>query len=257
MRNEFSPEPINSKTLLILGGTAVLFLVLAFLALYLFWQTGKPVALWRANGNALDSVGHHNGTLVNVTFTRGMNGQALEFNGSNAYVRGLDSPALRPASVTVEAWVRLDTEVTPVANSPGQQFIIFKKNKMDSMFEGYCLHKNRENGRDFFRFLVSSGSQQVMADSTTDADVDTWYHLAGIYDAKSGDVKLYVNGQLEATSHANFPLNYGRSPLFIGETGQWWDGKFGGAISDVAIYNHARSSREIAADYHAGVHGAY
>jgi Concanavalin A-like lectin/glucanases superfamily len=258
MRNEVSSEPIRTKTLLILGGAAVLFLLLAGLAFFLFWQSRQPVALWRADGNAHDSVGHNNGRPVNVTYTQGVNGLAFEFNGSNAYVRIPDSPALKPPSVTVEAWVRLDTEVTPAANSPGLQFIVFKKNKLDFMYEGYCLQKNRdENGRDFFRFLISSGSQQVMADSITDAEVDKWYHLAGTYDVHSGDLKLYVNGQLQATSHAGFALSYGRSPLFIGQTGEWWDGKFGGAIGEVAIYNRARSLHEIAADYQAGARGAF
>ncbi len=244
------------KIFLIAAAVVVLLLLLAGVGRFLYFEfRGKPaglVAWWRAEGNARDSAGHNDGELVNASFTKGVAGQAFYLNGSNAFVQIPDSPSLKPASVTVEAWVRLDAEVSPVANSPGQQTIVFKKNTQNTMFEGYCLHKNRENGRDFFRFLVSSGSQQEMADSTTDAEEGAWYHLAGTYDYRTGDVKLYVNGVLEATTHAGFALSYGRRPLFIGTTGEWWDGKFDGAIDEVAIYDRALSAREIAALYHAG-----
>ncbi len=247
-----------NKTLIIAASGAVLLFIFAGVGICLFWKSCQPVALWHAEGNARDSTGHNDGRLVNVTFTRGVAGQAFYLNGSNAYVEIPDSRSLKPASITVAAWVRLDAEVTPGANAPGIQTIVFKKNTRDAVFEGYCLQKNEINGRDFFRFLISSSNgQQVVADSTTDAETGIWYHLAGTYDRDNAALKLYVNGRLEGVARADFALNYGRRPIFIGATGEWWDGKFGGAIDEVAIYNRALSAHQIAALYHTGARGEY
>jgi len=61
-----------------------------------------------------------------------------------------DSPSLKPTNVSVEAWVKLDTLVTPGANIPGQQIIVFKKNTRGGNFEGYVLLKDRVGGTDCF-----------------------------------------------------------------------------------------------------------
>ena len=219
-----------------------------------------PVGLvtwWQAEGNANDSMGTNNGVLPNgITFTDGKVGQGFHLNGINQYIQIADSAALKPASVTVEAWVRLDTEVTPGANSPGQEFIVFKKNSRAGNFEGYSLLKNRLSGRDFFRFAItSSAGMQVNADSTMVPQVGVWYHLVGTYDGVTGSLKLYVNGVQEGSANPGFPLDYGTRPVFIGTTAEYWDGKFGGTVDEVSIYNRALSTNEIQAIYNARSNG--
>jgi len=45
------------------------------------------VAWWQAEGNAYDSIGNNNGTLINGTsFTNGEVGQAFSFNGVDNFV---------------------------------------------------------------------------------------------------------------------------------------------------------------------------
>jgi len=194
--------------------------------------------------------------LENVTFTNGMVGQGFYLNGSNADVQIPDSPSLRPANVTVEAWVKLDALASPVAAYPGLQYIVFKKNSRGGNFEGYDLEKNRINGQDVFRFQVTSAAgQQVPAASTTVAQAGIWYHLTGTYDSGTGYVLLYVNGVLEGSAYAGFPLDYDTRPLFIGTTGEGWDGRVQGTVDEVSIYNRALSSNEIASIYNAGSAG--
>ena len=215
------------------------------------------VAWWQAEGNANDSMGTNNGLLTNgITFTDGKVGQGFHLNGINQYIQIADSAALKPASVTVEAWVRLDVQVTPGANSPGQEFIVFKKNSRAGNFEGYSLLKNQVSGRDFFRFAIaSSAGVQVKADSTTVPLVGVWYHLVGTYDGVTGSLKLYVNGVQEGSANPGFPLDYGTRPVFIGTTAEYWDGKFGGTVDEVSIYNRALSTNEIQAIYNARSNG--
>jgi hypothetical protein len=71
------------------------------------------IALWRGETDANDPIGGHHGTFFDKTgvpapapsvTAAGKVGGAFAFDGS-VHVRVLDSPALRPAQLTVEAWV--------------------------------------------------------------------------------------------------------------------------------------------------------
>ncbi len=215
------------------------------------------VGLWRGESNALDSIEGNNGTLENGTYTNGEVGQAFHLNGSNADVNIPDSPSLKPASVTVDAWVKLDALASPVAAYPGLQYIIFKQNSLSGDFEGYNLEKNRINGQDVFRFEASSGGIQTAAASITVPQVGVWYHLAGTFDDATRSLKIYVNGVLEGTATTTYPLDYGAHPLFIGTTGQGFDGRFDGTVDEATVYNRARSDSEIQAIYQQGSAGKY
>ena len=215
------------------------------------------VAHWLGDGEGKDSLGGNNGTLVNVTLTDGLAGQAFHLNGTNAYVQIPDSADLKPKNITVEAWVKFDVQESPDANLPGQQTIVFKLNTREphlGNFTGYCLCKNVNR----FTFCIGSAAgEQVLADSTTAPQVGVWYYLAGTYDSSNGKLKLYVNGVLEGSAHAGFPLNCGKRPLFIGTSGEWWDGKLQGDVDRVAIYNRALSAGEIQSIYKAGGAGKH
>ena len=178
------------------------------------------MGLWRGESNALDSIEGNNGTLENGTYTNGEVGQAFHLNGSNADVNIPDSPSLKPASVTVDAWVKLDALASPVAAYPGLQYIIFKQNSLSGDFEGYNLEKNRINGQDVFRFEASSGGIQTATASITVPQVGVWYHLAGTFDDATRSLKIYVNGVLEGTATTTYPLDYGAHPCLLERPGR-------------------------------------
>jgi hypothetical protein len=260
------PVPAKSRAarnVLVVAATVV---VLAGLGLggwlgYLKYNRGHLpsglVALWSGEGDGKDSLGRNNGTLVNVTLTDGLAGQAFHLNGTNAYVQIPDSADLKPKNITVAAWVKFDVQESPNANLPGQQSIVFKLNTRDPRqgnFTGYNLLKNVNQ----FAFSIgSAGGDQVIANSTTVPQVGVWYFLAGTYDRNSGQLKIYVNGVQEGSAHAQFPLNCGTRPLFIGTTGEWWDGKLQGDVDRVAIFNRALSAGEIQSVYKAGGAGKH
>jgi Concanavalin A-like lectin/glucanases superfamily/Immunoglobulin domain len=83
--------------------------------------------------------------------------------------------------------------------------------------------------------------------------VGTWYHLVGTYDGTT--VRLYVNGVLEGSAYAGFPLDYGTRPVFFGRTGEFWVANFGGSMDEVSIYSRALTADEIQSLYQAGSAG--
>ncbi len=217
------------------------------------------VSWWKGEANAYDSIGTNNGTLSpsGASYAPGMVGQAFRFDGTNGAVQVPDSPTLKPANVTIEAWVWLDPNLP--SNNGGEQ-VVFKKNTWSAFFEGYSLLKDTiDNGdgtsSDYFEFVVSSFGDQVAINSQTIAQRGVWYHLAATYDGN--ETILYVNGAAEASATAGFTLDYDTTPLFIGTTGTWapYLNMFGGIIDEVSIYNRALSSGEIAAIYNAGSAG--
>ncbi len=251
---KFSPGKLLSIGLTILAALAVAAVNLQAAC------TPPPsglVAWWQAEGNANDFTGAHNGALSGsgATYAGGRVGQGFRFDGTNGYVAIPDSAALKPANVTVEAWVWLDPNV-----SPGTEVIVFKKNSWSFLFEGYNLakeHMDNGNGTfsDRFSFVITSGGNQVITRSTTVVQRGVWYHVAGTYDGSKATI--WVNGAAQASNIAGFALDYGTRPVFIGATGEAapYDNFLAGIIDEASIYSRALATNEIAALYSAGSAG--
>ncbi|HWH68088.1 MAG TPA: LamG-like jellyroll fold domain-containing protein, partial [Candidatus Sulfotelmatobacter sp.] len=212
------------------------------------------ISWWPGDTDAKDIVSTNNGTLQNGASINpnGFVGGAFSFDGVNDFVRIPDAPALRPANLTVEAWVLFTSLNSSGNSSAGQQYIVFKQNTRSSNFEGYYLGKTRRTGGDAFTFGVSSAAgQYVGANSTPLIKTGVWYHVAGVRGPNF--IQLYVNGQLASQATVSFAQNYGNYPLYLGTSGQsYWDRKLAGLLDEVSLYSRALTATEIAAIYTAG-----
>src|SRR6185295_20304861 len=124
---------------------------------------------------------------------------------------------------------------------------VFRQNTRSSDFEGFDLSKTRVGSTDVFRFLIASASAQtVEIHSSTTISTGAWYHVAAV--RGSNFMQLYVNGSLERQTNITFAQDYGNFPLYFGTSGQpGWDHKLKGSLDEVALYDHALSSNEVAA----------
>src|SRR5262249_25243293 len=83
----------------------------------------------------------------------------------------------------------------------------------------------------------------------------TWHHVAYTFDGTTQT--LYIDGTPVASGMTGRSISYDSSPFLIGRDIQNGSpyGFLGGVIDEVAIYNRALSSTEIAAVYAAGAAG--
>jgi hypothetical protein len=209
---------------------------------------GRLEADWKLDESggrvALDSSGQG----LNGRFSRepkrveGVMGRAVVFNGKKDYIDFGRSTALRlTGSMTISAWIK------PSA-FPGDDAAIV------SQFQGtfgYQLDTTVDEGPRTIGFKLTNVCGERMARyGATPLAVNSWYHVAGVYDAAARTLHVYLNGQLDdgplsgvitGTQHSS------RSAVYVGKRSDQAGFEFAGAIEDVRIYSLALTSAEVAA----------
>lgn len=179
---------------------------------------------------------HRNGPVHVVP---GVRGNALEFYGEkdsflvcdNATSLGLELNA----GFSVEAWVRR-TDTGTVWDG----IVCFgESNKGWQLFYG-------ERAQSLTLYL-NTDAQGYGSVTGGWVPVDEWMHVAAVFDAEAGRVRLYQNGQLTADQEyrgciANYP-----DALYIGKSTSFH--AFRGVIDEVRIYRRALSAGELQARY--------
>jgi hypothetical protein len=205
------------------------------------------VSWWRAENDATDAIGTNNGTLTNgAAFTSGKVGQAFALDGVNDYVNVPDVPSLRPASVTLEAWVNFSSAsgvqhvfAKALGSTSGDSYILWLQN---GVLNGMIEDINQANSVIGVPFSPVIGS---------------WYHLAFTFDNATKEQWLYLNGVPVATGISNRSIGYDSHPLLLGADIESGNPAFflSGRIDEAAIYGRALTAAEIAGIYGAGPGG--
>ena len=196
-----------------------------------------------ASGNGIT------GTLVSgPTWTAGRNGTGLSFNGSSTYVDLGNPAALQFAgSMTLSAWVYETANVFDdgqiVAKSDGES--------------GWQLKSTPDTGvRTFGIAITNSSGAPIQRYSNTIRALNTWYHVAGVYDAAAQTLSLYVNGNLDNGTLSGAVPSSQRVSTVTANIGRRTGGfNISGIVDDVRIYARALTPAEIQADMNAAVGG--
>jgi hypothetical protein len=140
-------------------------------------------------------------------------------------------------SLTAAAWIK------PESNTASTLYNIV--GKWDTGEEGYMLS---QYGDEIRLYINSTGTYTTT--NAANLATGTWYHVSGVYDAQSGQIRIYINGtEAPSTTTGTIPtaITHTGGSLVIGSahTSTTADGFYDGVIDDTRIYNRALSSTEI------------
>jgi hypothetical protein len=165
--------------------------------------------------------------------------QAFITDGINDYVSILDSPSLRPDSLTIEGWFKF----TAVFPTNTVQILVAKAVGDANTFDNtFAFWVNGSSLRGSVGDLINGYAEAHVDYASFAPQVGLWYHLAYTFDNSTDTENLYVNGQLVATfaQQTRSPV-YDSHPVTLAadlNAGNP-DQTFSGLLDEVAIYSQA------------------
>jgi hypothetical protein len=227
-------------------------LMSVILVLFLFSSSyGGLIGFWPLDEGTGDKVNDAagnfgQGTIYGASFTTGIKGAALSFNGYCTYdpidcqVEYFTIPhddiiySSPTKEITLTFWIKisnLDNSYSP--------FIFVKHNPENS--SGILLGAiNPDNNLEFRVFSPWGGPYLYY----NNPQINTLYHLGLVI--SSSELILYINGQLVDSSpfmginQNTYPFTFGAHPNM--------DNPFSGIIDEIKLYNHALTQDEILND---------
>lgn len=221
-------------------------LFLHFLLASTTWAQAPGTGLilhYSARAPGEDLSGHQNhGEWHSIGIGAGISGiseHSMAFDGSASYIRVPPSPSLTGCrSISIAAW--FNTQSFP--SSTGRSFIVSE----------WFPEKSASVGLVFFwdalSFYLTDGD--VVSGVTMEQFLtkNTWYHLAGVYDAEIGEICLYFNGMLRETRRMNInPFLSPGADLYVGvqNFNSQISNRFPGNLEDLRIYHRPLSGDEV------------
>ncbi|WP_407109569.1 LamG-like jellyroll fold domain-containing protein [Streptomyces sp. DSM 116494] len=208
-------------------------------------KPSAPTAVWQLDENTGTTAANAQGTSHPLTLNteswepKGRNQAAFKGTGSS-YAATPSKVVDTTGSFSVSAWAKLtSTDLSgTIANQNGANVGAF------------ALYHSTPSGKWVFNRYdqdTSSGATIVRAISTTPSVAGAWTHLLAVYDRQAQQLRLYVNGRLEATTPytapwaANGPFEIGR---MMGAAGP--SSYFNGDLDHVQAYNRVVFPDELA-----------
>lgn len=184
------------------------------------------------------------GTLMgNTSWTQGISGTALTFDGVDDFVDILDAPAFDNAPTqgfTYSAWIKATSFPDPQYNMIMGHFLPYV-----GVRGNCCNYRTVVSILTDPDFDPTTNAVQVAAQGATTLAPNTWYHVAATYSAP-GTLSLYINGKLDATLPVTGLIVDANDHFLIGKyTSTNTNYEFTGVIDEVKIYNYALSETEI------------
>lgn len=202
------------------------------------YRSPGPEAVYLLDGDTLDSStnGQHGTAIGGTSFTQGRRGQAASFNGID---RSISIPRTTSDEFTIAFWMRTD-QPGPAGGATPQWW------QGNGLVDG----KVSGVGNDFGISLVDTkvtfgvGSPSVSILGTTDMSDGQWRHVAATRNAWTGEMELFINGRLEASTVGPTGTRDEAPALRIGSL-QSGVNHFEGSIDDVRIHNRVLDPSEI------------
>jgi hypothetical protein len=179
------------------------------------------------------------GTITGATWTtQGRFGNALSFNGVNAWVTVPSNAVLNlTTAMTLEAWV------FPTVQGGLWHNVLIKERTGG---EVYNLYANTDTGVPAaFAVRSAAPAAPVGTAGVSPIPLNAWTHLAVTYDGAM--LRLYVNGTQVGSTAMTGSMVTSTGALRIGGNSIWGE-YFQGQIDEIRIYNRALTQPQIQAD---------
>ena len=204
----------------------------------------NTVAFYPFNGDAKDLSGNgKNGTVKgDVKWSPGKFGQAIELNGTNAWVEVPELGSFK--DITIAEWVNATGRV-------GQWRVIYTDNGWS---EGFVHHQLYTDNLIGFSIHSNTGGNDSKSKFVFDnSQLNKWHHLATVYSGTQGWLRFYIDGKLDVEN------KWGGNPAVLkaGRIGSWDGGgrEWQGMFDDFIILNVALSEADIQNLINKGVSG--
>ncbi|MGD2049641.1 MAG: GDSL-type esterase/lipase family protein, partial [Chloroflexota bacterium] len=187
-------------------------------------------------------------------FATGLVGGALDFNGTDDFLRVPDDDSLDWASddsFSVELWAKLGPNDCNTRN----KVMIGRDNRPGGVH--WWLGCNVADKAAMMNLIDTSDHGAAVA-GTTPINDDQWHHIVAVRDESSDENRIYVDGVLEGTTSYDYGAGFDATTTlgigYMAYTGTP-DYYYNGLLDEVALYQRTLSESEILQHYNAGQAG--
>jgi VanZ family protein len=198
------------------------------------------------DGLVHDSSGNHlTGVLVGAPGLVTSDGKgSIELNGISQYVK-LGGPASLRLMGSMTVTAQINSSSFPVDDAA----IVSSRSKREL---GYQLDTTVDQGPRTIGFKLTDPSGRIMARyGRTPLRTNTWYYVAGVYDAERRTLDVYLNGRRDngcLLGTISPRQQFSGSEVYVGRRADLSGFEFAGSIADVKIYSKALTRDEIETD---------
>ena len=159
----------------------------------------------------------------------GASGHSFVFDGNTVINLGNVKKLITLDAITVEAWVFPE-------DLSGWRLICCNWAGPPGAYHLAC-----QNGMPRFHVNTNKGIADASVGSL---ELGKWYHIAGTYDSKTGEIKLYINGKLATSKKHGGKLADNGYDVIIGSK-HTREFKWVGRIDEMRISDVARDPKEL------------
>lgn len=182
------------------------------------------------------------GSISGASFTTGISGSALSFDGTNDYV---DVPytvnSAGQSAISYSLWFKWDGTG---GGADGSKFLIESQN---TYAISLCITNDASPKLRAYVLEDYSGGTVYSTDSTTTIVAGTWYFVSVTYEKNNlvDGIKLYLDGIKESSTPVYGGAVYASTGLSIGTYRNKDNRWFGGIIDEVRLYSKVLTEYEI------------
>lgn len=185
--------------------------------------------------------GNDGALMNNPKWVSGKFGKALTFDGKDDYVE-ISLPSVFNDIPNNDFTISFWTNVQDISGS-GTVWTRLMEARYDNL--NYVQFSIQINNGELGINVIDAGAETTfIVDSPINAD--TWYHVAGVWDASADSVKLYLDGVLQSTAGEK-PADPGNKKIL--NLGRRTDGSglshFDGVIDEFGVFNVALTENDI------------